>query len=188
MSKKVPCVTFASEKVRMRRLKSAALWGRLDEQLTKDSEDDHSKLLLLCRQYGIEEDEHTFYHLAMALARELYPEPKKRGRKSKWTMLNKGALVVEVERLVRPNDPAHGVEWACNLLSKRERWASFLEAKERGTLAPDPGEALRRIYFDFRDDNWANVSRKAFKMYEHDGAIERWEKIVVDVVRNPHPK
>ncbi len=150
--------------------------------------EDHAKLLMLCQHYSIQEGPIMFYQLALALARKLYPEPKKSGRESKWTIMNKGALVVEVERLVNANDPSHGVKWACTQLAKREPWASFLEAKDGGTLAPDPAEALRQIYFKFRGHGWANISRDAFRMYEYEGAIHEWDKQVNDCVRNPHPK
>ena len=103
--------------------------------------------------------------------------------------MNKGVLVVEVEQLMRCNDPTHGVEWACKQLSKREPWTSFLEAKESGTIGPDPAESLRQIYFDFRDDKWAHVFRDVFrKMHEHDGAIQEWENCVIYFVRNTRPK
>ena len=160
----------------------------LKKEVEKWVGDDHSKLLMLCRQYEIKNSPTMFYELALALARKLYPEPKKSGRKSKWTLLNKGALVVEVERLVIPGDPSHGVEWACKQLAKREPWLSFIDAKGEGTLGPDPTEVLRRIYFDFRSDKWAKISRDAFKMYQHEEAIEEWESQVCDFVRNPHPK
>jgi hypothetical protein len=190
MAKKIPELWFQSEETRKPGLLTAAHWddGSLGEHRKKYGEEDSAKLLLLCQQYGIQSSPIMFYELALALAREIYPEPKKRGAKSKWTALNKGALVVEVERLMRPNDPAHGVEWACKQLSKREPWASFLEAKESGTLGPNLAESLRQVYFGFRGDKWANVSRDAFKMYEHDGGIEQWEDCVIDFVRNPHPK
>lgn len=190
MAKKIPGPRFPLVETRKRGLLAAALLddGSLRDRSKEYSEEDSAKLLLLCQQYGIQSSPIMFYELALALAREIYPEPKKRGRKSKWTALNKGALVVEVERLMRPNDPAHGVEWACKQLSKREPWASFLEEKGSGTLGPDPAEALRQIYFDFRGDKWSAVSRDAFKMYEHEGAIEQWENCVIDFVRKPHPK
>ena len=160
----------------------------IQKQVAEWVSEDHAKLLMLCQHHGIQEGPIMFYQLALTLARELYPEPKKRGRKSKWTLLNKGALVVEVERLVNPGDPAHGVEWACQQLAKHEPWASFLGIKEGGTFGPDPAEALRQIYYDFRDDKWAALSRDAFNMYEHEGTIAEWENMVTDFVRNPHPK
>lgn len=150
--------------------------------------EDHAKLVMLCQHYGIHDSPGMFYQLALALAREIYSEPKKRGRKSKWMVLNKGALVVEIERLVKPGDPVHGVEWACNQLAKHEPWASFLEIKEGGTLGPDSAEALRQIYYDFRSDKWAEVSRDAFRWHKHENTLAAWEIMVLDSVRNPHPK
>lgn len=179
---------IAFQRVESRRAGILMDEAAIQQQVREWVSEDYAKLVMLCQKYGIAEGPNMFYQLALALARELYPEPKKRGRKSKWTVLNKGVLVVEVERLMRPNDPAHGVEWACEQLGKREPWASFLEAKENGTFGPDPAESLRQIYFDFRGDKWANVCRDAFKMYEYEGAIEQWEDYVIDCVRNPHPK
>lgn len=150
--------------------------------------EDHSKLLLLCEHYDIQARSSMFYELALALAREIYPEPRKRGRKSKWTELNQGALVVEVERLANPDDPAHGVERACEQLSRREPWKSFLESKESELTSPDPAEALRKVYYDFRADEWAAVMRDAFKWHKHQGTIGEWEMEAADFVRNPNPK
>lgn len=160
----------------------------MKEQVAEWVRDDHAKLLMLCQHYGIQASPIVFYDLALALARELYPEPRKRGRKSKWTALNKGLLVVEVERLVNPDDPAHGVEWACQQLAKREPWKSFLERKASNTTTPDPAEALRQIYYDFQSDKWAEVSRHAFRLCEHEGTLSEWENRVMDFVRNPHLK
>jgi hypothetical protein len=150
--------------------------------------DDYEKLVLLCQRYGIKASPNMFFELSLALARELYPEPKKRGRKSKWNYFSKAVLVVEVERLIKPNDPAHGVEWACKQLAKREPWKSFLEAKESGTLGPNPAEALRKIYFDFRGEIWVEIYRELHSMYEHKGEMAEWKKKVFDVVRNSNPK
>ena len=190
MARKIPALGFQSEETRKPRLLAAALRddGSFVDRIKKYSEEDNDKLLLLCRHYGIQASPFMFYELALALAREIYPEPKKRGRKSKWTFLNKGVLVVEVERRMRQDKPGYGVAWACSKLAKIEPWASFLEKKEGVTLNPDPAEALRQIYFDFRGDYWAELSRKKFKEYEREGAIAKWEEQVSDFVRNPHPK
>jgi hypothetical protein len=190
MARKIPALGFQSEETRKPRLLAAALRddGSFVDRIKKYSEEDNDKLLLLCRHYGIQASPFMFYELALALAREIYPEPKKRGRKSKWTFLNKGVLVVEVERRMRQDKPGYGVAWACSKLAKIEPWASFLEKKEGVTLNPDPAEALRQIYFDFRGDDWAEISRKKFREYKREGAIAKWEEQVSDFVRNPHPK
>lgn len=184
---------MTKKKISFQREESRRIGVFMDEtairkQVAEWVSEDHAKLLMLCQHYGIHDSPGMIYQLALALAREIYPEPKKRGRKSKWTALNKGALVAEIERLVKPGDPAHGVEWACNQLAKREPWASFLEIKEGGTLGPDSAEALRRVYYDFRSDKWAEVSRDAFRWHEHENTLAEWEIMVLDSVRNPHPK
>ncbi|TCT09475.1 hypothetical protein [Paralcaligenes ureilyticus] len=190
MTKKIHNLHFQSEEKRKPLSLAAALRndGSLGDLLEEYAEEDQVKLLLLCQHYGIKAGTAMFYELSLALAREIYPEPKKRGRKSKWTYLNKGALVVEVERLVKPDDSLHGVEWACGVLAKRDPWASFLEAKESDGFATDPAEALRQVYFKFRRDRWATVSRSAFKQCEHTDAMPVWDKWVCDFVRKPHPK
>jgi|GEM_PF-1096102 len=190
VTKKVPGLHFQSEEKRHPGILGAALMddGSLSDITKQHVEEDYTKLLMLCQHYGIQSGPSMFFQLSLALAREIYPEPKKRGRKSKWTDLNKGALVVEVERLVSPNDNSRGAAWACNQLANREPWKSFVEEKEGGASSPDPAEALRQIYFDFRGDRWAEVSRNAFRQYEAEDYVQGWEKRVDDFVRNPHPK
>ncbi len=186
MTKKIDGLWFQSEEARNPPLLASD--DDLRDLAEKYSAEDMRKMFLLCEHYGIKDGPHMFYSLALVLAREIYPEPKKRGRKTKWTPLNKGALVVEVERLVKPNDPAYGVEWACRQLAKREPWLSFVEEKEGDNRSPDPAEALRKIYFEFRDHRLMRVSREAFKMYEYKGALADWVTHVNDVVRNPLEK
>jgi hypothetical protein len=165
--------------------------AEIHEQTAKWAEEDHRKLLLLCQHYAIPEGPRMFYQLALSLARDFvdgFKERKPRGRKSKWTIWNKGALVVEIERLTKPKDSAHGVAWAAKQLAKREPWKSFIEAKDSGELTPDPAEALRQAYYDFKDDRWVVVARKAFELHQHENTISEWENFVADVVNNPHPK
>ena len=153
----------------------------------KKSSEDFIKMILLCNKYEIEITEEfdlVWYKLALTLARELFPEPQKKGRKAKWTDLIKGALVVEVERHVRSDDQKYGAKWACTQLAKREPWKSFLEKKDDSNSTPDPVEALRKIYFDFREEKWANAMRQAFKWHQHQNTIGEWETLVTDSVKN----
>ncbi len=132
-----------------------------------------------------------FYRLALALARDFVPgfqEQKRRGARSKWTPFNKAALVVEIERIVWSDDRTHGVKWAAMQLAKDEPWRSFIKERESDYTSPDPTEVLRKMYYDFRNDRWANVMRDAFKLHEHNGEIPKWESQVADFVNNPHPK
>jgi hypothetical protein len=165
--------------------------AEIHEQTAKWDEEDYQKLLLLCQHYAILEGPRMFYQLALSLARDFvdgFQERKPKGRKPKWTDWNKGMLVVEIERLVKSDEPAHGVAWAAKQLAKREPWKSFIEAKDSGELTPDPAEALRQAYYDFNDARWVIVTRKTFALHQHENTISEWENFVADVVNNPHPK
>jgi hypothetical protein len=186
MSKKKPAVTFKSEEARAPRVGDLLLPGSHGERIDKGLAEDYAKLLILCQHHGIEEGPARFFQLALALARELYPEAKRSGRKSKWTALNQGALVVEIERRVVPGAPAHGVEWACRQLCQSEPWASFLAVKGSGGGASDPAEALRQVYYAFKKDKWAAVMLDAFRFNEAAGTLAQWDRLVADAVRNPH--
>ena len=155
------------------------------QQIERWVSEDQEKLVLLTKQYGIQDGPMMFYQLALALARQIYPVSKKRGRKEKWNVLRKMVLVVEVERRVRPGDKSHGIQWACKQLAKREPWVSLVEKKEQGTLGPDPAEALRQVYLAFRTDKFANVARDAFEMWKYEDKVEEWESFAEDCVRNP---
>jgi hypothetical protein len=182
-----PRVGFESEEARTRKLLAEALVSPtgVAETIGKLADEEHSKLLLLCEHYGIETSPQMFYLLALELARELFPERKKRGRKTKWNALNCGILVAEVERVKR-DDKTHGVEWACKQLAKREPWRSLLEAKETVNSTPDPAEALRKIYYEFRNEKWATIFRDAFAIHNQRGDIAEWERKVTQYVKNPH--
>ena len=190
MAKKIDGLYFQSNEKRKPGLLSRALIDEasMREFVAQYVEEDHSKLVMLCRHYGIQDGPAMFYQLSLALAQEIYPEPRPRGRKSKWTELIKGALVVEVERVVKPDDQSRGVAWACGVLANREPWKSFLEVKEGSSFGPDPSEALRKVYFDFRGDKWAAIIRDAFNYHKHEGTIAEWEARLFALVRQPDPK
>lgn len=158
------------------------------EQIRAWRNEDDQKLLFLCHHYEISTGPDMFKELALVLARELYPEEKKRGRKSKWVEAIKAVLVVEIERLVKPHNANFGVEWACKQLAKREPWKSFLEIKESEVSSVDPAEALRKVYFNFRANLWVKTARGAFLYHEQEGDIDGWENLLTDFVRKEYPK
>lgn len=156
-------------------------------------EEDSKKLILLCQHYDIRQNPNMFYKLALALAREFvggFKECTPKGRHAKWTNLNRGALVVEIERQIEsgPGDKNHGARWAATILARREPWKSFIESKDSQVTSADPAEAIRKAYFNFKDTPWTKVMRKAFKMYQHEKTISEWDELVVDVVKNLHPE
>ena len=69
------------------------------------AKEDIEKLYLLGEQYNLSAiDPRFFQMLALELARELYPEPKRRGRKSKWTDLNRAADDRKADKRSTKND------------------------------------------------------------------------------------
>ena len=85
-------------------------------------------------------------------------------------------------------DPDHGVAWAAKQLAKREPWKTFVKAKESGRTCTNPAEALRKAYYSFKGNGWAEMMRNAFKIHDHEGTIAAWEERVADYVKNPHPE
>jgi hypothetical protein len=170
---------------RQRKLLAAVNDGDLKKLSEIYFQEDLSKLLLLCRHYNIPEGPHMFYRLSLALACDFidgFKERIPRGRKLKWTAWNKGVLVVEIERLAEPADPAHGVAWAAKQLAKREPWKAFVKAKNSSKKGPGPGEALRKTYYSYKGSEGAEMMRDAFKRYERKGMIAAWEELVSDCV------
>lgn len=144
-----------------------------------------AKLRLLCKHYGIEENEGSFFALSLALARDFvegFKEEEPIGRKLKWTDLIKGVLVVEVDRLVVPRSKVKGIKWACEQLVKQRPWKTFVSSNEGTFLPSDPAETLRTTYFGSRRDLWATFARGAFALHKLEGTVSAWDKIVVEVV------
>jgi hypothetical protein len=151
---------------------------RLERQKQRNIED-IDRMFLLCDEMSIKDGPFMWFELALTLARQLYPEPLKKGRKAKWSPMRLGCLVVELERLAINGKP---IEWAANVLAKREPWKSFIESKESDVANKDPGEALRKLYFNARDDKWTALCRKAYKWHEINDDIASWEATVSDTL------
>ena len=84
---KVPGVSFPN--AASRRVGILATKADVERVTWQWVDEDHARLLLLCQHHSIPDGPHMFYQLALALARELYPEPKRSGRKTKCTDLNR---------------------------------------------------------------------------------------------------
>lgn len=154
---------------------------RQKEWLREDIENVDS----LCEHYGLEKGQ--FFRLCIELARELKipafkEEPKRRAKK--WDDHAGGVLVVEVNRLIDPNNQSHGVVWACQELAKREPWKSFLEEKDGDNTSPNPGEALRRVYYNFKDRKFTKVLHKAYLYHENNNDRSGWDSMVEDVKKS----
>jgi len=158
-------------------LDSPELSEYLLERQTQRNTEDIERMFLLCDEMGIQAGPFMWFELALALARKLYPEPRRKGRKPKWSPERLGYLVVEIKRLVINGK---SIERAADVLSKREPWKSFIEAKESDITDKDPGEALRQLYFGARNNKWAKLCWNAYKWHEINNDIAAWEAAVVD--------
>jgi hypothetical protein len=145
------------------------------ERIQKWNDEDFEIMLKLCEEHGVT----SWYELALKLAKECYKEPKKKGRKTKWTDYEKGVLVVEIERLSK--DKKNDIKSAAKKLSRREPWKSFVEAKNDDASSPDPAETLRKEYNAFRNNKWAKTFRDAYSYYVDTNKIDEWEKQVLEI-------
>lgn len=126
--------------------------------------------------------------LAMKLARKAYPPSKRRGRPQKWSTVNASALVFDVEELVDPQDQNKGVGWACEVLSKREPWCGILSDRTGGNLLPDPAEALRKVYYQFKDDPGTTKLREIFRRLRmSETQPDDLADTFISIVRNSKP-
>lgn len=149
---------------------------------------DIERLSILCSERQIAQGEHMYFELALQLAREAYPEPKKAGRKVVWNDLTLGVLVVEIERRLGRREQKKSVTWACKQLSKQERWLNILsERNGSADFASDPAEALRKAYHSFKNKPMANVMRKAYQLHVYEGTETSWDELTLDILRNPLP-
>jgi hypothetical protein len=156
----------------------------IDAKLQAWEGEDWEKILLLCEELNVATDDHMWPNLVIALAREYVPgfQTKTRpGRKTKWTDSRIGLLVVETERLSRMLECT--IEVAADELAKRKPWCDFLEIKEKGPLAEtthDPGEALRKKYYESKNSLWARTCKDAYLLHEIQGRIDEWDAELIE--------
>jgi hypothetical protein len=150
---------------------------RLKKVLTEQVRDEMSRLTALAHHYNIaaEDFDDMTYQLALKLARELYPEPKRPGQKAKWNGPKIGKLVVEMERIIVPNSKPRGITFAATQLAKKEPWKSFVKGANKA-------ETIRIAYTKGRNDPWSDVMRTTFKQDEIRGALAEWDQAVFETV------
>ena len=147
-------------------------------------DDEYSSVRNLAEEYEIADSESFWMDLAIALARDFVPafqEKSRPGPKLKWTEMRKSTLVVELDRLARALECT--VEEAADELAKRKPWIHFLQTKDRFEESPDPGEALRKIYYQSKRSRWSQVTEKAFRWHEQEDSINDWESEVLDLFK-----
>ena len=86
-------------------------------------------------------------------------------------------LVVELERVKQERHCS--VENAAEILSTREPWNSFMEARESGDV-PNRSLALKKQYNLFRKTIWATVHRDAFKYHVAIDTVDEWDQELIN--------
>lgn len=145
---------------------------------------EYEKLELLAEHLNIKPGPSRWYQLSLELARQLVPglnEAKPKGRPKKWGMVEKGALVVEIERRT---STGMNQEEAARAIAKLEPWASFVArwAPGKATTGSDPAEALLAEYKSARKHFFAEVAWDAFRFHEHEGTLDEWNDFIVRAV------
>jgi hypothetical protein len=160
-----------------------------ESQLRKKwAQEDDEKINLLGESFGLNPDDPEFFKdLALTLARHFYPESRKRGRANKWTELNRGVLVVEVERLKEQSPTKSPLKTLCYALSEMRPWSDFLERQRCDSTTPDPGAVLTRMYQDSKTLPMTKALRTVYRVHRERGSLSDWEKFVWDAIENPHP-
>ncbi len=125
--------------------------------------------------------ESRLFHLVISLSgtHQDHRPTKPAGRRKRWTPWLRAVLVVSVDRLRKKKSATSSIEWACQVLSKQEPWASFLKGGGRGV---DPAEALRKQYFEFKDDEFAELMARTAANSE-----SAWDEIVMNAVNESRP-
>lgn len=157
----------------------------------RELQEDIARINALCAEREIEPGSTMYLELALQLAREAYPEPKKTGRNKVWNDLTLGALVVELERCIESRKTKPSISSACDILAKKQPWAKFLserilnEGKDLGRTSPDPGEVLRKKYNSFCNNPKARVMRDVYRLHLLEGTTDQWDRFVDDLLINP---
>lgn len=112
--------------------------------------DMHEALRALCEEYGIPEDKHCFYWLAMSLARQFLKPTAGRGAKGKWALDDCVRLVIDADVLYERFDSemrrGSKHDWVFGELADREPYKSKLQFKNAGRKLNDPSAALKKQY------------------------------------------
>ena len=99
------------------------------------------KLRALAHSFKLDDDPNMWLLLAFKLAQLRYPEPKKAGRKLKWTKDIRRLLKTQVEKMAGPRGTTNGVNKAIKQLANIEPWLTLLGGKRNNS------EALRIQYY-----------------------------------------
>lgn len=100
------------------------------------------KLRALAHSFELDDDPQMWFQLAFKLAQLRYPEPKKAGRKLKWTKAIRNLLRTEVEKRAGKKGSPSGINKAIKHLANNEPWLTLLDGKRHSS------DALRIQYYE----------------------------------------
>ncbi len=109
---------------------------------------DHLLLRILADTLEIPADENMWFSLALALARDKFPEPRSSGAKFKWHSNYNIALIGEVSHLQSTRTTVKSISHACRILASKEPWKNV--SKSNDTTARS--ESLRKRYQNLKKD------------------------------------
>lgn len=169
IKRRKPPVTFPAPESRAPGLMAllsneSKTWKEFEHQCAVD---DFERLLKLCEHYGVSgRGPFAFHDLALAMAREFFPERKPQGRPSKWNIHTMGVLWVEIQRLVvvgrgRSVDSVRG---ACETLAQQDVWIDFLNQANVPPFPTSRANALRQVYLKFKHEPTQKLYWKAYRL------------------------
>ena len=187
MAKKKPPVQFPS----IEQKQPPGLLARpedVDAWAARCAAEDEARLERLREHYRIAPGPAQWHLLALAMAREFYPAPRPTST-GKWSLLIDGMLVVEIERLVEPDNRRRAAIHAARELAMRRPWRDFLAKTDADPDDPDevpkdPAESLRRRYSYVRRSKKMLMFRQAFAYHELAGTVAEWDAMLADILRD----
>ena len=171
------------------------IWHVLDDQCAVDEMrrryvEDEFKLDALADHFGI--GRKNYRALSLALARQHVPgfkwsEP--RGYNSKWNLMTRGVLIVEMERTIVLGERLKGISWAAKQLARQSHWKKFVRVHKAGKQnTSDTAEVLRTEYTRHKAMTGADAFRKSFLLHEEAGTIPEWDDNVRAILERPNER
>ena len=174
-----PAIRFTDPADRQMGLLTAMDDKASSSQLNEWMLEDQQKLHDLCVHYGIPNNEHMYYLLALELAREFLPKPKTGGNHKKWTDFAGACLVTEIDRLANENKITKSS--AANALSNEAPWKNFLDTKSGSYMGSDPTGALLQAYKTFKKKPLTRATKDCYKYYKLTDDISGWKNMLLSI-------
>jgi len=124
----------------------------------------------------IEPGTDMWMELALSLARDVYPEKKRRGPDQKWSRERRCVLVIEVQRVRVADGSKKSIAWACTQLARRSPWKAFLKGD-----SGNPAESLRHAYYQSIKNK--SLVEEAREKHSAASGARCWDDYVARIVK-----